>query len=119
MDIISCAAVRHPKLNISHGRRYLAADEAALLTAKIRTVLTLARANGVQALVLSALGCGAFKNPPGHVAELFRAQLRGEFTGAFEEVVFAIFDDHNSRRAHNPEGNLLPFQRVFGSSVKR
>eukprot|EP01048_Picozoa_sp_COSAG05_P035453 COSAG05_NODE_15416_length_370_cov_0.885609_1_plen_27_part_01 len=26
-------------------------------------------------MVLSALGCGAFRNPPDHVAALFRAAL--------------------------------------------
>lgn len=31
-------------------------------------------------------------------------------------IVFAIFDDHNAHKAHNPEGNLVPFQRIFGSA---
>jgi hypothetical protein len=36
-----------------------------------------------------------------------------EFAGRFRVVVFAIIDDHNSRHAHNPQGNVLPFQAVF------
>lgn len=28
-------------------------------------------------------------------------------------IVFSIIDDHNSRREHNPEGNVLPFLKVF------
>jgi uncharacterized protein (TIGR02452 family) len=62
------------------------------------------------------LGCGAFRNPPNHVAEIFHEQLvLGEFAGVFDRVVFAIFDDHNAHRDHNPDGNVLPFQRMFES----
>jgi hypothetical protein len=30
-------------------------------------------------------------------------------------VVFAIFDDHNAHKAHNPEGNFAPFVRCFSN----
>ena len=35
--------------------------------------------------------------------------------GCFREVVFAIFDDHNAHKAHNPEGNFAPFVRCFSN----
>ena len=31
----------------------------------------------------------------------------------FKKIYFAIFDDHNSRKKHNPEGNFMPFKREF------
>lgn len=88
----------------------------------------------------SAFGCGAFCNPPDHMAELFREVLEKEYRGCFQHICFAIFgtafcplplpyccspltspssalDDHNSRKAHNPLGNVLPFKRVFGVST--
>ena len=78
---------------------------------KIRAIFRIARENGQRALVLSAFGCGAFHNPPRHVAELFRDELAApEFRGAFGRVVFSIIDDHNARGA----GNVKPFRDVFG-----
>jgi hypothetical protein len=36
-----------------------------------------------------------------------------EFHGFFKYIVFAIYEDHNSSKEHNPYGNLLPFLEVF------
>ena len=42
-------------------------------------------------LVLGALGCGAFQNPPELVARLFKEVFQEEeFKGRFESVDFAI-----------------------------
>ena len=113
VDVLSCAARAHPQTVMVGGEQRLVPHEAALLSANTCNMLALARTKGAQALVLSALGCGAFCNPPKHVAEVFKEQLVGEFADAFEEVVFAIFNDHNAYRSHNPEGNFVLFQRVF------
>ena len=79
---------------------------------KIRTILRIARVNGQRVLVLGAFGCGAFRNPPRHVAELFKEIIdSAEFAGAFDRIVFAIIENHNSRGA----GNLPPFRDVFGT----
>jgi hypothetical protein len=32
------------------------------------------------------------------------------------KITFAILDDHNAGKQHNPEGNLKPFVDVFGSA---
>lgn len=65
-------------------------------------------------IVLSAFGCGAFRNPPKHMAELFHSVfLEKEFLNKFNNIVFAIISDHNSGKEHNPEGNFLPFEREF------
>ena len=61
-------------------------------------------------LVLGALGCGAFRNPPMHTAELFREVMQEpEFCGVFRHICLAIKEDHNSRGA----GNYAPFAEVF------
>jgi uncharacterized protein (TIGR02452 family) len=66
-------------------------------------------------LVLSAFGCGAFANPLHHIASLFKEVLiEDEFAGRFKLVVFSVIDNHNVRKATNPEGNLKPFIDVFG-----
>ncbi|MFC4116338.1 TIGR02452 family protein [Nonomuraea zeae] len=57
-------------------------------------VLAVAAHHGARHLVLGAWGCGVFRNDPAEVAEAFHAQLAapGAFSGAFERVVFAVWD---------------------------
>ena len=114
MTVVSCPAMSHPLLASA---TRLAPAETALLERKIHNLLATCRAHGATHLVLSALGCGAFRNPPDHVAALFRAALvdSGVFARSFKQIVFAIFDDHNAGKAHNREGNFLPFARCFSS----
>lgn len=82
---------------------------------KIRTIFRIGLRKGHDALVLGAWGCGAFRNPPAHIARLFHEVLdEVEFKNKFRQIVFAILEDHNSRKEHNPEGNLIPFKREFG-----
>ena len=64
---------------------------------KIQTIYRIAYENGHDALVLGALGCGIFNNPPGDVAKIFYDVLMEEFNGCFARVTFAILWDHNSK----------------------
>lgn len=66
--------------------------------ARIVKVLAAAQANGHDALVLGAWGCGNFANDPALIAELFRQALHGPFKGAFRRVTFAIIDPTPERR---------------------
>jgi uncharacterized protein (TIGR02452 family) len=115
VGIVSVAAISHPSLERQEGRLRLSAPDASLTQEKIRSILRTSALHKHDALVLSAFGCGAYANPPEHIAELFRQVFaEKEFVGRFKKIVFAIFDDANSRKEHNPEGNLRPFERVFG-----
>lgn len=69
--------------------------------ARIVKVLAAAQANGHDALVLGAWGCGNFANDPALIAELFREALAGPFRGAFRHVTFAIVDTTSDRRCLN------------------
>jgi len=115
--VVSCVAVaglKKPKLVMQKGEYRLKPKDALTTMEKIRTILRVAVLYDHRHLVLSALGCGAYANPPKHIAELFRQILwEAEFEDRFDLVTFAIFDDQNSRKAHNPEGNLAPFRAVF------
>jgi len=82
---------------------------------KVRGMLAMGVMHNHDSLVLSAFGCGAYGNPPTHMAWLFREVIFKEFNGCFKNITFAIFDDHNARKAHNPEGNVLPFVKAFSS----
>ena len=83
-----------------------------LLVQKLRTLLFIALRHGHRALVLGAIGCGAFCNPPAEVANAFRQLLTGagEFAGAFEVVVFAVILS---------DANLRAFEAAFGPSIDR
>ena len=81
---------------------------------KIRTIFRIGLAHGHDSLVLGALGCGAFRNPPRHVARLFHELMDElEFKNKYRRIVFAILDDHNAHQSHNPEGNYKPFADEF------
>jgi hypothetical protein len=58
------------------------------------------------------LGCGAYRNPPGEVAGLFKKAILGARKRAgvegIEEIVFAIFDDGE---------NLRVFREAFQGEV--
>merc|ERR1712232_191275 len=67
-----------------------------LLRQKIRSLLHVAAAAGHVALVLGALGTGAFENDPAIVSRVFSELLKTEFAGRFRVVAFAIiFSDTN------------------------
>ncbi len=110
IGVVSVAALKSPML--TPGGRLNEKDERTTRR-KVRTILRIALENGHDAIVLGALGCGAYGNPPSHVAEIFHQVLEEEeFKDQFRKVVFAILEDHNSLR--NPEGgNLAPFKKEF------
>lgn len=70
--------------------------EEALTREKARSLLWACVRYGHRAVVLGALGCGAFRNDPERVAPIFAQLLSGEFHGRFDCVVFAII-----KSAHN------------------
>ena len=83
------------------------------MKAKVHAILSAAVRCGCETLVLSAFGCGAFANPPTHVASLFRGAIEEHFLHSFKHISFSVIEDHNSWRSHNPSGNLNPFERVL------
>lgn len=64
---------------------------------RARRVLQIAADNKVTVLILGAWGCGVFNNDPETIAHLFKTLILGEFSGVFEEAIFAIpgKDSHN------------------------
>ena len=83
-------------------------DEVALKTrAKIESMFSLCANAHMDILVLSALGCGAFRNPPEHVAAIFRAVIE-QYAGYFSHIYFGIMGPYNSL-------NLIAFARTLVS----
>ena len=92
-----------------------------IIERKIRAVLRLALLEGHDSFVASAWGCGAYGHPPRHHAEIWKRVLKErQFRGTFEgPIVFAILDDHNTGKRHNPQGNYHPFVEVFGNKSRK
>lgn len=113
IDVISVAAINRPELT-ENGKfkNFVEKREKN----KIRTILNIALDNGNDSLVLGAFGCGAFRTPPYEMARCFYEVLKEKkYTNKFKKIVFAILDDHNSHKEHNPEGNYAPFKKMFSN----
>eukprot|EP01084_Bolivina_argentea_P291330 500682_1 len=82
---------------IHYGGDMLSQQEIIAFQNKIRTIYSIALENGHDSLVLGAMGCGIFGNPPMQVAKIFYDVLVNEFNGHFARVMFAILWDHNSQ----------------------
>lgn len=111
IDVITIAALKNPDLD-ENG--HLNEWPKNVTKEKIKTMLNLALYWENDSIVLGAFGCGAYANPPEDVAKLFKEVLdEPEYRDKFEKIVFAILDDGNTHREHNPRGNYLPFVETF------
>jgi len=111
---VTVPAINRPDLESIDGKYFITQKLVEPVKEKIRTMLRIAGKHKHDALVLGAWGCGAYCNPPEHIAVLFKEVFsEDEFTRRFSLVVFSIISDHNSNKAQNPDGNLLPFIKVF------
>lgn len=114
MAFVSVPALNHPKLIKVNDLYCLSERDVEYTKSRVRTILRIAGKHKHNCLVLGAFGCGAFRNPPNHIAKVFKEVfLEEEFYNAFKLVIFSIIEDRNSWMEHNPEGNVLPFLNVF------
>jgi uncharacterized protein (TIGR02452 family) len=103
IDCVAAPALENPPLT-KNRTNYKYEEHAQIMKKKIKMLFYMASKNGNDSLVLSAWGCGAFYNPPEHVAKLFKEVLL-EYNGVVKEVVFAVLGPNFER-----------FQSSFNSS---
>ena len=119
VSVISMAAIRRPAVTaIDSLMKYANPNDRNLTKEKMRMVLRLSVWKGHRRLVLGALGCGAFRNPNGEVAECWAEVFaEPEFQGGWwERVVFAVLDDTGGGK--RGEGNFGTFSsRLEGMSI--
>ena len=108
-NIISVSAIKRPELKNGE----MNGSDILKMKNKIRTIFQVAFSHSHENLVLSAFGCGSYGNPPEQIAKIFKEVIDNDFNGCFDKIVFSIFDDHNTYKEHNPEGNLKPFKKIF------
>jgi len=110
MSFLGVAAVKNPELVDS---KLFSNDDYRLMHSKIRLIFEVARRRRHGALVLGALGCGAYNCPNTEVARIFR-ELLDHYSPHFQRVVFAIID--NRKR---PGNHLDAFADVLGVEVSK
>ena len=106
---IAVAAYRKPKLD---NKNFLRPEYSIGTRKKIETMFAIAKHHNHDCLILSAFGCGAFHNPPKHVATIFKSVIE-QYAGFFKYICFAIVDDHNTGHGLNPNGNYQPFHELL------
>jgi uncharacterized protein (TIGR02452 family) len=113
MAVISCAAIKNPDTTAENK---LNDKDVELTIEKMKFILRCADKFGHRIIVLGAFGCGAYRNPPHHIAELWeraifgskneqRNHRREEWTN-IQEIIFAIKD-------RSYEGNYGVFKNQF------
>jgi len=108
-DWYSVDVITSPAPNISGVARPDWENLRELFASRIRNILEIAMENGVEVLVLGAFGCGAFRNPPQLVSQVFRGVLEADgYKEHFAKIVFAIIGASNRSNE-----NLTVFKRTF------
>lgn len=81
-----------------------------VLRSRIRNILSVAAAHGIDKLVLVDFGCSPLFNPCRHCAEVFYKELIvGDFRDTFKEIVFAV-----SSLSDGMVSNVQIFQEILG-----
>ena len=90
VSCLAVAALRNPKITTSNGQeKYFRQIDAEVMQNKIDMIFKVALRHGNLDLVLGALGCGAFHNPPDDVANMFRKSIE-KYGKYFRTIGFAI-----------------------------
>ena len=115
MSFVSVYCYGSPNLD-KHNRMSKNLEKRTLK--KIEAILRIAILHKHRCLVLSAFGSGAYENPPEHMAELFqRALSKEEYKQFFSMIIFAIINDKNCGKQHNPKGNVAPYSQIFNVPI--
>jgi uncharacterized protein (TIGR02452 family) len=98
VDVISVAAV-----NLNPQSKYnnlsdidVIENYESIMRDKIKMMFYLASQNNCNNIILGAWGCGVFNNDPNVVARIFVDVIKEIAHKCFDNIVFAVINDHNS-----------------------
>jgi uncharacterized protein (TIGR02452 family) len=96
-DFIACPALKYPVIMRSSatGEKDIKPADEAVLEARLRLILDTAAYMGNNAIVLGAMGCGAWRTPVRAVARVF-GRVLPEYSGVFSEITVAILTTHST-----------------------
>ena len=97
--MIAVAALRNPKLKADYTYKNFHYN---LMLNKIESIFKIGIKHNHDSLVLGALGCGAFNNPPEEVAKIFKIMI-DKYGKFYKKIGFAILivkgNDSNNIKA--------------------
>lgn len=110
VDVITCAA---PNLRKGY-KRYMENGEVIIsdeelkriITKRVKKILSIAKKEREDVVILGAFGCGAFKNPPTIVAEAMKEAIK-EFEYDFKTIEFAVYCPENNTRNYDVFKDIL------------
>ncbi len=103
VSMIAVPAIRKPKLK----RNEYIENDYNLMVNKIESIFKIALMNDHDSLILGALGCGAFCNPPTIVSQIFNDMIK-KYKKYFKKIGFAILIVHD-----RDNDNINIFRDVF------
>lgn len=95
ISFIACPGIRHPNTILIDGEQKLNEIDIQILKNKIKNIIQIAVKYNHKTIIFGALGCGAWKNPVKHVAEIFKEVLQ-EYDGIVLNYYFAIMTTTNN-----------------------
>ena len=103
VDVITCAA---PNLN----RLFTGITESelkAIHKKRAKRILDIAKSENEDVLILGAFGCGAFRNPPEIVSQVW-AEVLQDYLYDFKTIEFAVMS-----KPEKPSKNYLAFKEII------
>lgn len=77
---------------------------------RMKLALALFASQGAAHLILGAYGCGVFRNDPLEVAQWWNDILEEGFSGFFESLFYAVYDQSKGQKC------MKAFERLFGGA---
>jgi uncharacterized protein (TIGR02452 family) len=96
ISFVACAGLNHPDIGLNNESEQVIKSDTDIekIKIKIKTIIQIAVQFNHDTIIFGALGCGAFANPPKHVAQIFREVLK-EYDGVIQNYFFAILHTHD------------------------
>ena len=117
---IACPALKYPETITKKKEDKLLPEDVEILKNKIRLIIQTAIENKHDTIIFGAMGCGAWRNPVKHVAEIFKYVLN-ECNGVILNYYFAILttqdDVYQFRKRERTSVEI--FSDVFGLPVSQ
>ena len=116
LSFIACPAVKYPIIKWIDGQKRLKDEDVEKLEKKMEIILYQAFEGGFDTIIWGAMGCGAWRNPSYHVAEIMKRILQ-KHDGMMINNIFAILkmnDDNYITKEHDKNiDNYDIFTEVF------
>jgi uncharacterized protein (TIGR02452 family) len=114
-SFIACPGIKYPsvihkQLGNNETEKRLNLDDVRRLKIKIKLIIQIANHYNHDTIIFGALGCGAWRCPSKHVAEVFKEVLI-EHNGHIKNYVFAILN--TSSNLQNKKTTCSIFQEIF------